>query len=132
VSRTGHYTAQFVDSFPAPFEPGIIYVSAKYSTAGHLCPCGCEREVVTKLSPARWRLIFDGEVSLRPSIAAAGIPCNSHYFITRGVIEWQLPLSAAGVARARENDRRALDAQHTAAHPGWPARLWRYLRQRSR
>jgi hypothetical protein len=129
VSRAYHYTAQFVDSFPAPFEPGIIYVSANYSAAGHLCPCGCEREVVTKLSPARWSLIFDGEVSLRPSIAAVGMPCNSHYFITRGTIEWQLPLSAAGVARARENDRWALDAQHTAAHHGWLARVWRQFRR---
>lgn len=132
MSRTGHYTAEFVDSFPTPFEPGIIYVSAKYSTAGHLCPCGCEREVVTKLAPARWRLIFDGEVSLQPSIATAGMPCNSHYFITRGTVEWQHPLSATDVAQARENDRRALDAHRAAAQHGWPARLWRHLRGRSR
>ena len=132
MSRIGRYTAEFVDSFPTPFEPGIIYVSAKYSTAGHLCPCGCEREVVTKLSPARWRLIFDGEVSLQPSIATAGMPCNSHYFITRGTVEWQHPLSATDVAQAGENDRRALDAHRAAAQHGWPARLWRHLRGRSR
>jgi hypothetical protein len=132
MSRAGHYTAEFVDSFPTPFEPGIIYVSAKYSTAGHLCPCGCEREVVTKLSPARWQLVFDGEVSLRPSIATAGMPCNSHYFITRGTVEWQRPLSATDVAQAREDDRQALDAHRAAARHGWPARLWRHLRGRSR
>jgi hypothetical protein len=99
-------------------EPGIIYVSAEYSTAGHLCPCGCEREVVTKLSPARWRLIFDGEVSLRPSVATASMPCNSHYFITRGTVEWQHSLSAADVTQARENDGRALDAHQAAAQHG--------------
>lgn len=132
MSRTDHYTAEFVDSFPEPFELGIIYVSAKYSTAGHLCPCGCEREVVTKLSPARWHLIFDGEVSLRPSVATAGMPCNSHYFITRGTVDWQHPLSAAHVSRAREIDGRALDAHRAAGQQGWPARLWRHLRGRSR
>jgi hypothetical protein len=132
VSRTDHYRAEFVDSFPAPFEPGILYVSARYSTAGHLCPCGCGREVATKLSPARWRLILDGEVLLQPSIASAGMPCNSHYFIARGTVEWQHPLSAAGIARARDNDRRALDAHHAAAQRGWPARLWRRVRGLSR
>lgn len=132
MSRADHYRAEFVDSFPAPFEPGILYVSARYSTAGHLCPCGCEREVVTKLSPARWRLIFDGEVSLQPSIASAGMPCNSHYFITRGAVEWQPALGAPDIARARDNDRRALDARNAAARDGWPARLWRHVRGRAR
>lgn len=132
MSRADRYTAQFVESFPEPFEPGIIYVSTKYSTAGHQCPCECEREVVTKLSPDRWRLIFDGEVSLRPSVAAVGMPCNSHYFITRGTIEWQLPLSAADIARASKNDHQAPEAHYGAAHHAWPSRLWRHLRRRSR
>lgn len=34
------YSAAFVDSFPTPMEPGILYISAQYSTAGHSCPAG--------------------------------------------------------------------------------------------
>jgi hypothetical protein len=90
MNRTPRYVAEFVESFPTPMEPGILYISSKYSTAGHLCPCGCGREVVTKLSPARWRITLDGEVSLWPSVAATGLPCDSHYFITRGEVVTKL------------------------------------------
>lgn len=129
MSRTSRYAAEFVESFPTPMEPGFLYISSKYSTAGHLCPCGCGREVVTKLSPARWRITFDGEVSLWPSVAAAGLPCNSHYFITRGEVDWRHNLSAAQAARAREADRRAVD-KHRATDDGLAKRLWRRLRAR--
>jgi hypothetical protein len=127
MSRTPRYVAVFVESFPTPMEPGILYISGKYSTAGHLCPCGCGREVVTKLSPARWRITFDGEVSLWPSVAAVGLPCNSHYFITRGEVDWRHNLTGAQAARAREADRHAVD-KHRATDDGLVKRLWRRLR----
>lgn len=132
MTRIDHYTVQFVESFPTPMERGILYASTTYSTAGHLCPCGCGREVVTKLSPARYRLIFDGEVSLRPSVAATGLPCNSHYFITRGQVvsaarQTRLCLSA----RAQAADLRAIGAHRRPALPPrirlW-TRVWRRVK----
>jgi Family of unknown function (DUF6527) len=129
MNRTPRYVAEFVESFPTPMEPGILYISSKYSTAGHLCPCGCGREVVTKLSPARWRITLDGEVSLWPSVAATGLPCDSHYFITRGEVDWRLSLTGAQAARAREADRHAVD-KHRATDDGLAKRLWRRLRAR--
>ncbi len=128
MNRTSHYTGEFVESFPSPFQPGILYISTKYATAGHLCPCGCEREVVTKLSPARWSVIFDGEVSLRPSVAATGLPCNSHYFITQGGVEWCSALTATQVIRVREIDQRALEDNCVIEERGWIARIWRRVR----
>ena len=128
MNRTEHYTMRCVESFPTPMEPGVLYVSLTYSTAGHICPSGCGREVVTKLSPARYRIIFDGEVSLRPSVAATGLPCNSHYFITRGAVDWHGRLDSAQKARAQASDRRAVEAHRTPAEqvrPRWWARLWR-------
>lgn len=89
MNRTERYTPEFVESFPTPMEPGVLYISTMYSTAGHLCPCGCGHEVVTKLSPARYHVVLDGEVLLRPSVAATALPCKSHYFITRGQVDWQ-------------------------------------------
>lgn len=136
MTKATHYTAKFVESFATPMEPGTLYISTTHSTAGHLCPCGCEREVVTKLSPARWRVIFDGEVSLKPSIAATGLPCNSHYYITRGEVEWHPELDALEAARVQAADRRAVDAIRTPipTHEpiGWWARLtrWRGRRQK--
>lgn len=128
MSQVGHYTLQYVESFPTPMEPGALYVSLTYSTAGHICPCGCGREVVTKLSPARYKIIFDGEVSLKPSVAATGLPCNSHYFITRGEVDWHAQLDSTQKARAQASDRRAVQAHHTIARkaqPRWLARFWR-------
>lgn len=127
MSRTEHYALECVESFPTPMEPGVLYVSLPYSTAGHICPCGCGREVVTKLSPARYKIIFDGEVSLRPSVAATGLPCNSHYFITRGEVDWHAHLDSAQKSRAQASDRRAVEARRTPAHqarPKWWSRLW--------
>src|SRR4051794_10728682 len=104
MTATEHYGAEFVESFPAPMERGVLYISTKYSTAGHICPCGCAREVVTKLSPARYRVIYDGEVSLKPSVAATGLPCNSHYFITRGEVDWHYKLDPGRAAKAQTAD----------------------------
>ncbi|MEV6135183.1 DUF6527 family protein [Nocardia sp. NPDC051990] len=66
----------FVTSFPAELEPGHLYVSAQFSTAAHLCACGCGREVITPLSPAQWVLMFDGTVTIRPSIGNWALPCQ--------------------------------------------------------
>ena len=132
MSRIGHYSARFVESFPTPMEPGVLYVSATYSTAGHICPCGCGREVVTKLSPARWRVIFDGKVSLKPSVAATGLPCNSHYYITRGAVDWHRELDEQQASAARAADRSAVEEHRVAVPSGWLARLRRNLRKRGR
>jgi hypothetical protein len=110
-------------------EPGVLYVSTTYSTAGHICPCGCGSEVVTKLSPARWRVIYDGEVSLQPSVASTGLPCNSHYFITRGEIDWYRKLNSLEKAEARSIDQHARDLsrQPTRTSEAWWPRVKRRL-----
>lgn len=130
MSRTDHYTARFVESFPTPLAPGVLYVSTKYATAGHVCPCGCGREVVTKLSPTRWRVIFDGEVSLRPSVAATGLPFNSHYFLTRGQVDWHSKLDAVQAARAQGADRRTIEEGRVPVSNTWIARLTRRVGKR--
>jgi hypothetical protein len=131
MSRTEHYTVRFLESFPTPMEPGVLYVSTTYSTAGHICPCGCGRDVVTKLSTIRWRVVFDGEVSLTPSVAATGLPCNSHYFITRGIVDWHRKLDAHHASEAQAADRRAVEEHWAATPSGWLARLRRHLIRRA-
>lgn len=130
MTATEHYTAAFVESFPTPMEPGVLYISTKYSTAGHICPCGCGREVVTRLSPARYRVIYDGEVSLKPSVAATGLPCNSHYFITRGEVDWHDKLDAVRAAKAQAADLRAIEEPRAAAPPARRRPWWARLRRR--
>ncbi len=117
MTSTRHYGARFVDSFPTPLEPGVLYVSVVYSTAGHLCACGCGGEIVTKLSPARYRIIFDGEISLKPSVSATALPCKSHYFITRGEVDWHRSLNDVEIVKAQAADRRALEVQRDTTTP---------------
>lgn len=82
-----------------------------------------------ELAPARWRVIYDGDVSLQPSIASTGLPCNSHYFITRGEVDWGRRLDSVEKADARSTDQRAIDLSRAPAptREGWWPRLKRRL-----
>lgn len=122
-----YYTAAFVDSFPVPMEPRTLYVSTKYSTAGHSCACGCGNEVITKLSPARWRITYDGQISLSPSVGAIALPCKSHYFITRGEVDWHRKLTPNEIVQARGADRSSVEEYRAATRSSWIKRLWRRI-----
>jgi hypothetical protein len=82
------FTPRFEEYIPADPEPGLLHISLRYATAVHLCACGCRRKVVTPLKPTGWRLIFDGTVSLDPSIGNGQYPCRSHYYIRSNRFEW--------------------------------------------
>jgi hypothetical protein len=97
---------QLVEFIPRVLAPGVLYISERYRTASHMCPCGCGEKVVTPLSPADWQLTFDnGLVSLRPSIGNWNYPCQSHYWIRRNEIVWSGSMSAARIARVQHRDR---------------------------
>jgi len=101
---------EFVDTIPDILAGGVLYVSIKYCTAVHRCACGCGNEVVTPLSPADWKLTFDGEtVSLNPSIGNWSLDCQSHYWIANNEIKWSYRFSQQEIRRNRlcdENLRR--------------------------
>lgn len=118
----------FVVSFPQNLEPGVLYVSTQFSSAAHLCACGCGREVITPLSPAQWVVTFDGSVSVRPSIGNWALPCRSHYVIDRGTIRWARAFTRDEVGENRDSDHRLLDEQTKAGRRGW----WRRLADRVR
>ena len=70
---------KFVEFIPSEIEENVIYISIEYDVAKHKCACGCGAIIVTSISPARWRLTYDGEtVSLSPSIGNWSHPCKSH------------------------------------------------------
>ncbi len=111
---------EFVEYVPAALEEGVIYVSLRFATVVHLCPCGCASKVVTPLSPSDWQLIFDGEaVSLTPSIGNWSLPCQSHYWIKLDRVRVR-----AAVGRRRTPDQLASetaalldsDCTHQLAH----------------
>ncbi len=81
-------TPVWVEFIPSELKEGELYISIRYGTDTHLCACGCGEKIVTPLKPQGWRLIYDGTVTLRPSIGSFEIPCQSHYYITQNKIEW--------------------------------------------
>ena len=123
MTEITHLRPEFVTSFPAPMNHGILYVSVEYNSCGHLCACGCGREVITPLSPAQWKFTYDGEnISMRPSIGNWSLPCQSHYIVDCGKVRWARNFTADEIARNRFRDRVLLEGQYSADEslPGWP------------
>jgi hypothetical protein len=101
---------EFVESMPSELEQGILYISIRYRTAGHLCACGCRRKVVTPIKPAKWHLAYDGDtVSLWPSIGNWQFECQSHYWIEENKVRWCGRWTSKQVAEGRTRDARALN-----------------------
>ena len=77
----------FVEYIPEFLDEGYLYISIEFSTAVHLCVCGCGNKVVTPISPTDWSLTFYGDtVSLHPSIGNWSFDCKSHYWIKKNAI----------------------------------------------
>lgn len=98
---------EFTEYIPAELEEDIVYVSIEYSTASHLCCCGCGEKVVTPITPTDWQVIFNGEtVSLHPSIGNWSFPCRSHYWIKGNRVIWAGDMPDETVKSIREADTR--------------------------
>ena len=101
---------EFVETFPAVLQPGVLYISIEFTTCAHSCVCGCGEEVVTPLSPAQWQLTYNGrDVSLYPSVGNWSMPCQSHYVLDHGRIRWAAHFTRGQIATSRTRDRRALN-----------------------
>lgn len=106
---------KFVEFIPSEIEDDTLYVSIEYDVAKHKCPCGCGAVIVTSLSPARWKLTYDGEtVSLSPSIGNWNHECKSHYFITNDKVVWAGRMPDSAIAEIVISDKDALN-RHVAA-----------------
>jgi len=111
---------EFVEWIPEELKAETLYISTTYGTAVHKCCCGCGREVVTPLSPTDWQLIFDGKsVSLYPSIGSWGLPCQSHYFITRNIVVWAPQWTKEQIARGRISEAAAKEKYYAAVNEQW-------------
>lgn len=110
MTRPASLRHSYVEYIPEKLESGILYISRKYSTASHLCCCGCGLQVVTPLNPAKWQLTDHGQtVSLYPSIGNWSFSCRSHYWIDHGRIKWAGAMSAQQISNVQKRDRRDAD-----------------------
>jgi hypothetical protein len=99
---------EFVEFVPEQIEPGVLYISVQYKTMAHLCCCGCGKKVVTPLSPTGWELGFNGRaVSVSPSVGNWNLPCQSHYVISNGRVQWAGRWSKEMIATGFARDLQA-------------------------
>ena len=106
---------EFVEHIPEQLDDGVLYVSIRFGTVVHRCACGCGEEVVTPLSPAEWKITYDGRtVSLAPSIGNWSFPCRSHYWIDEGIVRWAHGFSEAEVALVRRTEKTRRDDYYRA------------------
>ncbi len=115
---------------PATLEPGVLYVSEEYKIAMHLCACGCGNKVPVSLGPAGWTVKErNGRPTIRPSIGSGQLPCQSHYFITDGRVDWLRAMSAAQTVAALKSDHSRREAYYRDLNrkPRWWVRLWKGL-----
>jgi len=113
---------EFVEFIPDRLESGVLYISQRYATASHLCCCGCVREVVTPLNPAKWRITERaGKVSLAPSVGNWSFPCRSHYLIINNSVQWAAAMAPEVIQAVQVRDRRDADL-YVPKPQGW---IWR-------
>lgn len=102
-----------VRTIPEKLSEGTLYVSIDFATAAHSCCCGCEREVVTPLTPTDWKITYDGVlISLFPSVGNWSLPCRSHYWVDSGHVVWADQWSDDMIAAGRARDRAAKSAYY--------------------
>jgi hypothetical protein len=109
LERVDSFKLSEVHYLPKEFEPGILYFSKEFEVAGHLCPCGCENKIITPINPIEWTLeITKHGPTLYPSIGNWQLPCKSHYWITRGEVEWSYEMSVEEIIAGNkcEEERR--------------------------
>lgn len=129
--RVTSLASQFVEFIPEKLDEGVIYISLTYSTAAHLCCCGCGAEIVTPLTPTDWKLaVNDGQVSLWPSIGNWSLPCRSHYVIRENRIIWASDMSQHEIERGRVHDRTVKIAYYARKKWGivaWVRAFWKWI-----
>jgi len=118
--RIGTIRPVYVDSFPKALEDGVLYISRQFSTACHLCCCGCGTKIVTPIRRTEYSLTdVGGRVSLYPSIGNWNHPCRSHYVIRNGQV------MAAGAMRRKEiNAGRESDEAEKKIYFSQPEQSW--------
>lgn len=128
MNRATQIKPEFVSRIPKTLSEGVLYISEKYSTAAHICCCGCGMKVITPLRPGRWKLVLKkGQVSLRPSIGNWSLACQSHYWISENRVEWERSYSSAEIEANRERDHGVIldaRARRRKMEEAFWTRLW--------
>jgi len=122
------FELQAVDFMPAALQPGILYVSEVYSTAAHLCACGCGSKIRTPLGRTEWTVTSRrGLPSLWPSVGNWQKPCRSHYVIEAGEVIWCPAWSPSQVESGRRFEALRREAYYARRSGSWWPRVRSWL-----
>lgn len=124
------FTLERVRTMPTQLKPGVLYVSEEFETAAHLCACGCGSKIRTPLGPTEWAFADDPHgPSLRPSVGNWQKPCQSHYWIDDGGVEWSAKWTPQQIVagRQREEQRRRRHYQSLPKR-GRLSGLWSWIK----
>lgn len=131
MTQTVSIKAEYVDLMPSTMKEGIVYISNKYKTAMHLCPCGCGNKVATPLKQGGWEVsVIGGLVSLNPSVSNSSFPCRSHYFISNGSVRWERKLSDSEIESAWSRDHAAREVHFDRPTESMWQKIWMWIRKK--
>jgi hypothetical protein len=126
------FELQHVHYIPKELKPGVLYVSEEFSTAAHLCGCGCGSKIRTPLGPTEWNVKETSKgPSLYPSVGNWQQPCKSHYWIERGEMKWSSKWTDEEIVMGRrkeEERRRAYYDSLDRKQRGKLRRFWHWVK----
>ena len=122
-----------VHYMPKVLTPGILYYSAEFDSAAHICACGCGSKIRTPIGPTEWSIKNTPEgPTLRPSVGNWQKPCKSHYLITNGKIQWASRWSNDQIIQGRSEEqarRKTYEENIYAQQDGLLAKIWNWLKK---
>jgi hypothetical protein len=117
-----NYLYQAVERIPKVLSEGVVYHSEEYEIGALLCACGCGHRVSLLVPDSHQITSEDGMATIRPSIAVCDGPCNSHYYISAGRVEW-LPAFSAAMASSVMQGQIARHASRDIKPTWWGGRI---------
>jgi len=123
---------QRVHYMPQQLAPRVLYVSEEFSTAAHLCACGCGSKIRTPLGPKEWQIKDAGRgPCLYPSIGNWQHACKSHYWIHHGEVIWAEQWSPEQINSGRQYEEARRRAYYDTPIPSSGSLLqdiWNWLK----
>jgi len=86
-----------------PFE---FHYSQRFEMAALSCPCGCGHRVMLNLLDQHRLVIEGGLPTVTPSILVSDAPCLSHFYVSRGRVQWAQQWSKQTVAQVMQSQVR--------------------------
>ena len=120
------YAYQSVERIPKPLSQGIVYHSEEFEVGALLCACGCGHRVSLLVPDSHQIASENGWATVTPSISVCDADCKSHYFITRGQVEW-MPAFSEAMAASVMRHQIARHAVHDEMKLSWVAKIRRAI-----